>query len=112
MDTFEPILPSLARLYVYRKALALLRLVKQLPASGSLRGQMFAAAESVAGNIAEGAGQVTLAAKRRHYTIARGSLFETGSAIDALRLEHDIDVSEIAPLMCAIERMLTALIRR
>ena len=112
--TTEPILPSLARLAVYRKALTAAGLVLSLPLQGSLRDQMHRAAESVLLCIAEGAGERTWAAKVRYYTIAKASLWELSAALDlfTLRRGSTAEVDRIGGLLRELDAMLSSLARK
>ncbi len=82
----KPFLPC-ERLDVYRvalefrKSLEILDTVRNLSA---LRDQIFRAADSIVLNIAEGAGRVARADKRRHYSYALGSAMECGAALALL----------------------------
>ena len=58
-----------------------------LPFGGELKKQVTRSAYSVALNIAEGAAEEGTANRRRYFRIARASLWETGAAVDLLRLE-------------------------
>jgi four helix bundle protein len=76
------------RLQVYQLALKLDAQVQAaLPRRGhrELRDQLSRASLSVVANIAEGAGRVMAADKRRFYAIARGSATETAALLDVLR---------------------------
>ena len=57
----------------------------QLPVQGNLRDQMHRAVHSVVLNAAEGGAQASEACKRKHFRIARASLWEVAAALDALR---------------------------
>ena len=84
-----------------------------MPASGSLRDQMLRSSESIVLNIAEGAGEWLRPAKRRYFTIARGSTFEIGSAIDLVRLRAPAAAcDDVVARLGEVERMLTALVWR
>ena len=107
-QSISPLLPALERLVVYRKALALARIVSSLHVGGPLGDQLLRAAQSVVLNIAEGAGQASLPAKRRHYTIARGSAFEVAAALDLAPSEVGEDARG---LLLEVTLMLTALAR-
>ncbi|HEX5655611.1 MAG TPA: four helix bundle protein [Polyangiales bacterium] len=52
---------------------------------GDLADQLRRASNSVLLNIAEGAGRMSRAEKRRFYVIARGSVNECGALLDAVR---------------------------
>lgn len=110
----EPILASLARLAVYRKALTTAGLVLSLPLQGSLRDQMHRAAESVLLCVAEGAGEHGWAAKARYYTIAKASLWELSAALDlfTLRRGPSPQVDHIGGLLRELDAMLSSLARR
>ena len=82
----EPFLPC-ERLDVYRvalefrKSLGILGTVRNISA---LRDQIFRASDSIVFNIAEGAGRIARADKRRHYSYALGSAMECGAALALL----------------------------
>jgi four helix bundle protein len=79
----EPFLPC-ERLDVYRvvlefrQSLGILETVRNISAQ---RDQLFRASDSVVLNIAEGAGRLARADKRRHYGYALGSASECGAAL-------------------------------
>lgn len=86
MTTTLPVL-SHARLDVYQRAIEFLGFATKLmnayaPGNAALRDQLRRAAMSICLNIAEGAGRVSPADKRRHYAIARGSALECGAVLD------------------------------
>jgi len=75
------------RLHVYQLALQLdQQLYTALPRRGhrELREQLVRSSLSSVANIAEGAGRVAAADKRRFYAIARGSATETAALLDVL----------------------------
>ena len=78
------------RLAVYQRAVEFLGLsvtiISDLPRGlGFLADQLKRAALSIPANIAEGAGRLTSADRRRHYGIARGSAMECVAILDAFR---------------------------
>ncbi len=75
------------RLHVYQLALQLdAQVHAALPRRGhrELREQLERSSLSVIANVAEGAGRVAAADKRRFYAIARGSATETAALLDVL----------------------------
>jgi four helix bundle protein len=79
------------KLDVYRCAAEFLaisaRIVAGLPTGQhSLAEQLRRAAISVPVNIAEGVGRTTVADRRRHFSIARGSAMECAALLDACRI--------------------------
>src|SRR5258708_10991546 len=84
----EPFLPC-ERLDVYRLALEFrqsLGILDSVRNISSQRDQLFRASDSVVLNIAEGAGRIARADKRRHYGYALGSAMECGAALALLHL--------------------------
>ena len=82
----EPFLPC-ERLDVYRVSLEFrhsLGILETVRNIASQRDQLFRAADSVVLNIAEGAGRIVRADKRRHYGYALGSAMECGAALALL----------------------------
>ena len=82
----EPFLPC-ERLDVYRVALEFrhsLRILDTVRNISALRDQIFRASDSIVLNIAEGAGRIARADKRRHYSYALGSAMECGAALALL----------------------------
>ena len=61
-----------------------------LPEKGqrNLRDHLERASLSIVLNIAEGAGRCTLPERRRHFIIALGSVYESASILDVLRLRR------------------------
>ena len=112
--TTEPILPALGHLVVYRKSLAVAQAVLGLQVQGSLRDQLHRAVESTTLNIAEGAGERSMAAKNRYYAIARASLWEVAAALDllAVRRGRPSAVETIATELRQVDAILAALLRR
>ena len=110
----EPFLPC-ERLDVYRVALefrqsiAILDTVRNI---SSQRDQLFRASDSIALNIAEGAGRLAQADKRRHYSYARGSAMECGAALALLHARgalRDIAYLERRMMIIRIVQMLSRL---
>ena len=83
-DVITDTLVALSRFDVYRRALTLARLVRQIDVRADLRNQMVGAADSVVLNIAEGQGR-SGGHRAQSFEIARGSLYETGAALDEAR---------------------------
>jgi len=82
----EPFLPC-ERLDVYRLSLEFrhsLGILETIRNISSQRDQLFRASDSVVLNIAEGAGRLARADKRRHYGYALGSAMECGAALALL----------------------------
>jgi four helix bundle protein len=100
------------RLHVWHKALALVKLVKASPiGDAELRDQASRACRSAALNIAEAAG-LDGAAKRRHFSIARGSAIEVAAAYElAGALGEKVAITEIVGVAAEVAAMLTRLIR-
>lgn len=105
------------RLDAYRVALELHRALVPMARGRelySLRDQMLRAAESVVLNIAEGAGRVSPADKRRHYAIAAGSAMEVGASLELLRNRIAItpdDYQACRALAIRLQRILAKLTR-
>jgi len=102
------------RLDAYRVALELHRALVPIARGRelySLRDQMLRAAESVVLNIAEGAGRVSPADKRRHYAIAAGSAMEVGACLDLLRNRDAITQSAYHPRRALVIRTMRILAR-
>jgi four helix bundle protein len=75
------------RLHVYRLALEFLAFAEQLIAAlpkgrSHLADQLSRASLSIVLNVAEGAGKVSAADKRRYYVSARGSATESAALLD------------------------------
>ena len=90
----EPFLPC-ERLDVYRVALEFrqsLGIPETVRNISSQRDQLFGAADSVVLNLAEGAGRIVRADKRRHYGYARGSAMECGAALALLHARGALSV--------------------
>jgi four helix bundle protein len=106
------------KLDVYKCSIEFLRVslevIRLLPRGHSAQAdQLKRAAESIAQNIAEGAGRYTRADKARHYTIARGSAMECAGTLDILRIEDAIEADRYdrgIELLGRIVSMLTRLI--
>jgi four helix bundle protein len=110
----EPFLPC-ERLDVYRVALefrhslAILDTVRNI---SSQRDQIFRASDSIVFNIAEGAGRMARADKRRHYSYAKGSAMECGAALallNACGALRDIAYLERRLMIIRIVQMLSRL---
>ena len=77
------------RLDVYRLAVEVARWAAKVvfpPLRKNLRDQLIRATESVALNVAEGAGQIPGDARRNHFRIALGSAAESCSVLDLVDL--------------------------
>ena len=79
------------RLDVYQRAIEFLvvaaRIISELPGgNASLTDQLRRAALSLPVNVAEGVGRSSVADRRRHYAIARGSAMECAAILDACRV--------------------------
>ena len=99
---------SLERLDCFRVARDFARIAQRLPiANAVLRDQFRRASLSVLTNIAEGAGRVAKAAKRRCYAISRGEACEAAALLDLI----DDAPAELGELLSRIIAMLTKLVR-
>ena len=99
---------SLERLDCYRVARDFARLAQRLPiANAVLRDQFRRASLSVLTNVAEGAGRVARADKRRCYAIARGDACESAALLDLIEEAPP----EIGALLSRVIAMLTVLVR-
>ena len=110
----EPFLPC-ERLDVYRlslefrRSLAILDTVRNI---SSQRDQIFRASDSIVLNIAEGAGRMAQADKRRHYSYAKGSAMECGAALALLHARgalREIAYLERRMMIIRIVQMLSRL---
>ncbi len=110
----EPFLPC-ERLDVYRLSLEFRQSLAILDAArniSSQRDQLFRASDSVVLNIAEGAGRMARADKRRHYSYALGSAMECGAALALLYARgaiRDIAYLERRMMIIRIVQMLSRL---
>src|SRR5512141_2378527 len=115
-ETFdpEPFLPC-ERLDVYRisvefrQSIAILDTVRNI---ASQRDQIYRASDSIVLNIAEGAGRMARADKRRHYSYALGSASECGAALALLHVRgaiRDIAYLERRMTIIRIVQMLSRL---
>jgi four helix bundle protein len=81
---------------------------------GALRDQLERASTSVVLNLAEGWGHWQARSKAQFYTIARGSLLESGAAIELLRargLAGEAECGRARELCARVGQMLAGLIR-
>ena len=110
----EPFLPC-ERLDVYRlslefrQSLAILDTVRNI---SSQRDQLYRASDSIVLNIAEGAGRMARADKRRHYSYALGSAMECGAALALLHARgalREIAYLERRMMIIRIVQMLSRL---
>ena len=92
----------------YRRSLAPLAKVRGIAA---LRDQLFRAADSVVLNIAEGAGRIARADKRRHYSYALGSASECGAALALLHARGVLRTEAYAMRRMTIIRVIQMLSR-
>ena len=105
------------KLHVYQRSIEWLALsneiVKALPkGNADLANQLRRAALSVPLNIAEGAGKVSVADKKRFYGIARGSALECAAVLDAivaLQLGESENLAQAKELLYQIVSMLSKL---
>jgi four helix bundle protein len=100
----------------YRLALELAALAASLVPRGhaALRDQLERASASGLLNLAEAWGRWQVREKAHHYTIARGSVLESGAAIDLLRargLASAADCERARVLCTRVGQMLNGLIR-
>jgi four helix bundle protein len=100
----------------YRLALEFAALAASLVPRGhaSLRDQLERASTSALLNLAEGYGRFQPREKAHFYTIARGSVLESGAAIDLLRargLANGADCERARELCTRVGQMLSGLIR-
>jgi four helix bundle protein len=100
----------------YRLALEFAALAAALVPRGhaSLRDQLERASASALLNLAEGYGRFQPREKAHFYTIARGSVLESGAAIDLLRargLASTVDCDRARRLCTRVGQMLSGLIR-
>jgi four helix bundle protein len=103
-----PTTASLERLDCFRVARDFARLAQRLPVSNPVvRDQFRRASLSVLTNVAEGAGRVAKADKRRCYGIARGEACESAALLELI---DDAPV-EIGELLSRVIAMLTKLVR-
>lgn len=105
------------RLIVYQRSIEFaalaLDIVNGLPrGSAKLADQLWRSASSIPANIAEGVGKRSVAERRHHYTIARGSAFESASHLDIVKLlgaTDDDDINNGKRMLLEIVKMLTAM---
>jgi four helix bundle protein len=107
---------GLDRFDCYRLAVELAAVAATLVPRGhaALRDQLDRASSSVALNLAEGWGRWQARDKAHFYAIARGSLLESGAAIDLLRargLAREIQCEQARALYTRVGQMLNGLIR-
>lgn len=103
------------RLVAYEVAVEFLLATKRAAVrDAKLRDEAMRAAKSTCLNIAEGAGRVTPADKRRAFAIARGECVEAAAAVEIAALSGDADAEvarEQAALADRLYALLTGLLR-
>ncbi len=102
------------RLDVYRCAIEFLGVARRIRnhlgrGNAELADQLRRAAQSIAQNIAEGAGRSTRADKAKHYTIARGSAMECAAHCDVMQCEQLIEDETYAIAIGLLERIVSML---
>ena len=108
------------RLIVYRKTLQLVKqdlsfLALQKDVDDVLADQLKRAVTSILFNLAEGTGRESSADKRRFYTMARSSAYESAAILQVILQAQKIeseDYSTFYGLLEEISKMLLALIRQ
>ena len=109
----EPFLPC-ERLDVYRVALEFrqsLGILDTVRNISALRDQIFRASDSIVLNIAEGAGRIARADKRRHYSYALGRAMECGAALALLHARGALRVEAYEIRRMTIIRVIQMLYR-
>lgn len=91
------------------------KILEKLPKNEEfgLKSQLRRAAVSVSSNIAEGSGRKSIAERKRFYEIARSSVIEIDSQLEAsvaLQFIKEEDCEEINPLIMEEFKMLTKMI--
>ena len=85
------------------------------PGRGDLISQLRRASSSIALNIAEGAGKVRKADKKKFYAIARGSTFECAAILDVMKATKLNEPEKLTPAVNQLHEvaaMLTSLMKR
>jgi len=109
-----------AKLDVYHRGLDLLDLLDQLidqlpPGRAHLKDQLDRAGTSIVLNIAEGAGEFSLADKQRFYRMVKRSATETSAILDILGRRRHASADQLQPiheLLTRVVAMLTKLAAR
>lgn len=104
------------RLDVYQRALELLdltdRIIDAMPSGRAhLKDQLDRAANSIVLNVAEGAGEFSLADKQRFYRIARRSATESAAILDIIRRRGNSPPDLLAQARDLLVRIVSMLIR-
>jgi four helix bundle protein len=103
------------RLVAYQVAVELLLAIRAAEIrDAKLRDEALRAAKSAVLNIAEGAGRVSAADKKRAFTIARGEGLEAFAALETAGLAGDVQalhVERCLPLAERLYALLTGLVR-
>ncbi len=108
-------------LIVWQKAITVsnevLSVLEDFPAKYqyNLSDQLKRAVISIPSNIAEGSGRIGENDKKRFYSIARGSVFETSSLLELVKLRGLMPAEKVQLLeekLVEITRMLTVMIRK
>lgn len=104
------------RLDVYQRALELLdltdRIIDAMPSGRAhLKDQLDRAATSIVLNVAEGAGEFSLADKQRFYRIARRSATESAAILDIIRRRGNSPPDLLAQARDLLVRIVSMLIR-
>ena len=111
-DGFTPAHPSLRSFVLYRRVLEAARIACALELTGDLRDQIVRASTSAVLNVAEGSAQNSVAARRKYWGHARGSVREVAAATDlaVIRLGDREDTRALAGLLVEAERILRRLL--
>ncbi len=104
------------KLDVYHRALELLDHVDRIqvlipPGRAHLKDQLDRAGTSIVLNIAEGAGEFSLADKQRFYRMARRSATETAAILDILERRKSVAADQIEPARELLVRVVSMLVR-
>jgi len=105
-----------AKLDVYQRALELLDVLDTISAGlpagrAHLRDQLDRASTSIVLNIAEGAGEFSLADKQRFYRMARRSASECAAILDIFELRRTVATAALSPARELIARIVAMLTR-
>ena len=111
-DGFTPTHPSLRSFVLYRRVLDAARIAYALELTGDLRDQIVCASASAVLDVAEGSAQPSVAARRKYWGYARGSVREVAAAADlaVIRLGDREDIRALAGLLVEADRILRKLL--